>query len=120
MIEQLQNDPSAHVRRIILTHLRDFSYEKKKGPLLNLALAGPLEDRTYVEAVELAADGCEDQFWSDYSSHRKISGAKDWDRATHQLVWRLHGDSMIADMVARMLMSEVSTEDRRELVASSR
>ena len=118
MIEQLQDDPSAHVRRVILTHLRDFSYEKKKEVLLNLTLAGPLEDRTYVEAVGLAADGCEDQLWADYSSHRKISGAKDWDRAAHQLVWRLHGDSMIADMVARMLMPEVSTEDRRELVAS--
>jgi putative membrane-bound dehydrogenase-like protein len=118
MIEQLQDDPSAHVRRVILTHLRDFSYEKKKGILLNLALAGPLEDRTYVEAVGLAADGYEDQLWADYSSHRKISGAKDWDRAAHQLVWRLHGDSMIADMVARMLMPEVSIEDRRGLVAS--
>jgi putative heme-binding domain-containing protein len=118
MIEQLQDDPSAHVRRVILTHLRDFSYEKKKEVLLNLALAGPLEDRTYVEAVGLAADGCEDQLWADYSSYRKISGAKDWDRAAHLLVWRLHGDSMIADMVARMLMPEASVKDRRELVAS--
>ena len=118
MIEQLQNDPSAHVRRVILTHLRDFSYEKKKEVLLSLVLAGPLADRTYVEAVGLAADGCEDQLWADYSSHLKIAGAKDWDHATHQLVWRLHGDSMIEDMVARMLMPEVSTEDRRELVAS--
>lgn len=118
MIKQLQDDSSAHVRRAILTHLRDFSYEKKKGVLLNLVLAGPLADRTYVEAVGLAADGCENQLWSDYSSHRKISGAKDWDRAAHQLVWRLHGDSMIAGMVARMLMPEVSTEDRKELVAA--
>ena len=62
----------------------------------------------------------ENQLWSDYSSHRKISGAKDWNRAAHQLVWRLHGDSMIADMVARMLMPEVSTEDRKELVCRTR
>jgi putative heme-binding domain-containing protein len=77
-----------------------------------------MKDRTYLEAVGLAADGDEDSLWADYCKVRKISGANDWDRQAHLLAWRLHGDSMIEDMVNRMLMKEVSPEHRKELVAS--
>ena len=118
MIEKLRNDKSAHVRRIILTHLRDFPYSKKKSVLLDLVLSGDMKDRTYLEAVGLAADGDEDSLWADYCKVRKISDANDWDRQAHLLAWRLHGDSMIEDMVARMLMTEVAPEHRKELVAS--
>jgi putative membrane-bound dehydrogenase-like protein len=117
-IELLSKDESAHVRRIILTHLRDFSYDKKKQVLLDLIVAGSMEDRTYLESVGLAADGVEDQLWADYSQHRNLSGAKDWDRQAHLLAWRLHGDSMIGDLVDRMLMNHVSSEHRCELVSS--
>ena len=117
-IELLSKDESAHVRRIILTHLRDFSYEKKKQVLLDLIVAGSMEDRTYLESVGLAADGVEDQLWADYCQHRNLSGAKDWDRQAHLLAWRLHGDSMIGDLVDRMLMNHVSSEHRCELVSS--
>ena len=118
MIEKLKNDKSAHVRRIILTHLRDFPYSKKKSVLLDLVLSGDMKDRTYLEAVGLAADGDEDSLWADYCKVRKISDANDWDRQAHLLAWRLHGDSMIKDMVARMLMTEVAPEHRKELIAS--
>ena len=118
MIEKLRNDKSTHVRRIILTHLRDFPYSKKKSVLLDLVLSGDMNDRTYLEAVGLAADGDEDSLWAEYCKVRKISDANDWDRQAHLLAWRLHGDSMIEDMVARMLMKEVSPEHRKELVAS--
>ena len=118
MIEKLRNDKSAHVRRIILTHLRDFPYSKKKSVLLDLVLSGDMKDRTYLEAVGLAADGDEDSLWGEYCKVRKISDANDWDRQAHLLAWRLHGDSMIKDMVARMLMTEVAPEHRKELVAS--
>jgi len=117
-IELLSKDESAHVRRIALTHLRDFPYEKKKKVLLDLILAGAMEDRTYLEAVGLAADGVEDLLWADYCQHRNISGAKDWNRQAHLLAWRLHGDSIVEQMVARMLLPEVSPGHRMELVAS--
>ena len=118
MMQKLRNDKSAHVRRIILTHLRDFPYSKKKSVLLDLVLSGDMKDRTYLEAVGLAADGDEDSLWAEYCKARKISNANDWDRQAHLLAWRLHGDSMIEDMVDRMLMTEVSPEHRKELVAS--
>ena len=118
MMEELRNDKSAHVRRIILTHLRDFPYSKKKSVLLDLVLSGDMKDRTYLEAVGLAADGDEDLLWADYCKVRKILDANHWDRQAHLLAWRLHGDSMIEDMVDRMLMTEVSPEHRKELVAS--
>ena len=118
MMEELRKDKSAHVRRIILTHLRDVPYNKKKSILMDLILSGDLEDRTYLESVGLAADGDEDSLWSEYCKTRKISHANNWDRQAHLLAWRLHGDSIIEDMVARMLMAEVSPEHRRELVAS--
>ena len=118
MIEQLVKDESAHVRRIILTHLRDFPYSKKKGVLLDLVLSGDMKDRTYLESVGLAADGVEDQLWTDYSKVREISNPNDWDRQAHLLVWRLHGNSMIDDMVSRMLLPEVSAIHRMELVGS--
>ena len=118
MMGELRNDKSAHVRRIILTHLRDFPYSKKRSVLLDLVLSGDMEDRTYLEAVGLAADGDEDSLWADYCKVRKISDANDWDRQAHLLAWRLHADSMIEDMVDRMLMTKVSPEQRKELVAS--
>ena len=118
MMEELRNDKSAHVRRIILTHLRDFPYSKKKSVLLDLVLSGDMKDRTYLEAVGLAADGDEDSLWADYCKVRKISDANHWDRQAHLLAWRLHGDSMIEEMVDRMLMTDVAPEHRKELVAS--
>ncbi len=118
LLKMVRKDQSAHVRRIALTHLRDFSYEKKKDLLLDLIASGSMEDRTYLESVGLAADGSEDELWCDYCKLRKITSAKDWDREAHLLAWRLHGDSMIEDMVTRMLMTEVAPEHRKELVAS--
>jgi putative membrane-bound dehydrogenase-like protein len=118
MMGELRNDKSAHVRRIILTHLRDFPYSKKRSVLLDLVLSGDMEDRTYLEAVGLAADGDEGSLWADYCKVRKISDANDWDRQAHLLAWRLHADSMIEDIVDRMLMTKVSPEQRKELVTS--
>ncbi len=118
MIERLSHDPSAQVRRIILTHLRDFPYLRKRKILLGLITSGNLEDRTYLESVGLAADGFEDELWSDYSNLRKIYAAADWDRQAHLLAWRLHGDSIIDGLVDRMLLAEVSPEHRMELVAA--
>ena len=57
LIQNLGRDESAHVRRVSLTHLRDFAYKRKKDVLLDLITAGSLEDRTYLESVGLAADG---------------------------------------------------------------
>ena len=85
---------------------------------MDLVLSGDMKDRTYLEAVGLAADGDEDSLWADYCKVRKILDANDWDRQAHLLAWRLHGDSMIKDMVARMLMTEVAPEHRKELIAS--
>ena len=118
LLKMVSKDQSAHVRRIALTHLRDFSYEKKKDLLLDLITGGSMEDRTYLESVGLAADGSEDELWSDYCKLRKITSAKGWDREAHLLVWRLHGDSMVQDMVERMLMKDLSVKHRMELVAS--
>ena len=99
LIQNLRRDQSSHVRRVALTHLRDFAYERKKEVLLDLITVGSLEDRTYLESVGLAADGSEDELWSDYCKLRKISSPKDWDRQAHLLAWRLHGDTMIEDLV---------------------
>ena len=118
LLKMVSKDKSPHVRRIALTHLRDFSYEKKKDLLLDLIAGGSMEDRTYLESVGLAADGSEDELWSDYCKLRKITSAKGWDREAHLLVWRLHGDSMVQDMVERMLMKDLSVKHRMELVAS--
>ncbi len=118
LLKMVCKDQSPHVRRIALTHLRDFSYEKKKDLLMDLIIVGSMEDRTYLESVGLAADGSEDELWSDYCKLRKISSAKSWDREAHLLVWRLHGDSMVQDMVERMLMKDLSVKHRMELVAS--
>ena len=60
-----------------------------------------MEDRTYLESIGLAADGDEDSLWSEYCKTRKISHANNWDRQAHLLAWRLHGDSIIEDMVSR-------------------
>ena len=118
LLKMVSKDQSPHVRRIALTHLRDFSYEKKKDLLMDLITVGSMEDRTYLESVGLAADGSEDELWSDYCKLRKITSAKGWDREAHLLVWRLHGDSMVQDMVERMLMKDLSVKHRMELVAS--
>jgi putative heme-binding domain-containing protein len=118
MLEMLSGNQSSHVRRIALTHLRDFSYEKKKRVLLDLIVSGSMEDRTYLEAVGLAADGSENKLWSDYCNLQNITSPKDWDREAHLLAWRLHGNSMVQDMVTRMLMQGVSVDHRLELVSS--
>ena len=48
LAKQLSDDPSLHVRRTILTNLRDIPYTQKKELLLRLAGKG-LSDRTYLE-----------------------------------------------------------------------
>ena len=118
LIQKLSRDESPHVRRVALTHLRDFAYERKKEVLLDLITAGSMEDRTYLESVGLATDGSENELWSDYCNLQNITSPKDWDREAHLLAWRLHGNSMVQDMVTRMLMQGVSMDHRLELVSS--
>ena len=107
LTQSMADETSPHVRRTMLTHLRNVPYPEKRALLLTLATNSDFEDRTMLEAFGLAVDGEEDQFWADYAKMRGIKGAADWNRSDHLLAWRLHSSSLLPHMVDRICMDSL-------------
>jgi putative membrane-bound dehydrogenase-like protein len=86
---QLSKDPSADVRREVAVSLRNETYSISQNVILSLAAAYEGNDRYYLEALGLAAEGKEEDL---YPSLNKSLGAEPlkWSTSFADLVWRLH------------------------------
>ena len=108
-------DPSPAVRRELAVALRGLPLETIRPYLLELAAGFDGQDRTYLEAIGLAAEPYADALYPDLKM-RLGDEPRNWSPAFAELVWRLHPTSALPDLAAHCRKSGQSLAERRRTI----
>jgi putative membrane-bound dehydrogenase-like protein len=114
---QLSKDPSAAVRREVAVSLRDQPYAAAGETILSLATAYEGNDRFYLEALGLAAEGKEEEL---YPVLNKSLGAEPlkWSANYADLIWRLHPKLAVSSLRERAGSDQLSEASRKQAMVS--
>ena len=110
IIKELVRDPSPQVRRELAIALRHQNGAEAAALWAELALQYDGQDRWYLEALGIGADGNWDEF---YEAWRSAAGDK-WDTpAGHDIVWRSRASAAASDL-AHLIASAASSGNLQE------
>ncbi len=98
------------LRREILLSLRDVSFEKSSGILLELIKHYDGSDRWYLEAIGTAAEGKEEKL---YALLEKPTSSLKWDTKLANIIWRLHPESAVESFKLRAISKDLSQSERK-------
>ncbi len=115
LAHKLAEDPSAAVRREVAVSLRDVPAEKCLSLLVALARQFDGQDRAYLEALGLGAEGKEGAL---YAALPKPASPAQWTDAFTGLVWRLHPDQSVPDIQARLAAPGLSPAQRNQMLTA--
>ena len=116
---QLQNDPSAFVRREIAVALRDLPFEKTKPVLMELVKQYDGEDMWYLNALGDAMFGHEAEVYPEIK--QLLASDKtpvEWNKKMSMLAWRLHPAVALDDLLLRANAPVLDAEERRAAVTA--
>ena len=109
VLEKLVVDPSPQVRREVALALRDVESPRAPEMWTQLASQYDGQDRWYLEALGIAADGRWDSFFRAWRLHN----AENWSSpAARDIVWRARSAGAIP-MLADLILDESTTEKDR-------
>ena len=106
------NEPSAAVRREVALSLRDAPAHRKAVYLAYLLQRCRADDRTYLEACGLGAEGAEEMVWNNVRNSARIVNALEWPDAFARITWRLHPRAAVGALTERALSDTLSREAR--------
>ncbi len=109
----LVTDPSPAVRREVAIALRDVPLEKSRDLLFELARGYDGEDRFYLEAFGIAADGKEEALYPELRA-RYGGDAAGRSGTFRRLAWRLHPLAAVPELRARAMDRDLDPEARME------
>ena len=116
---QLQNDPSAFVRREMAVALRDLPFEKTKPVLMELVKQYDGEDMWYLNALGDAMFGHEAEVYPEIK--QLLASDKtpvEWNKKMSMLAWRLHPAVALDDLLLRANAPVLDAEERRAAVTA--
>lgn len=109
-LEMLVNDPSPQVRREVALALRHNQSASAAALWAALAAQYDGEDRWYLEALGIAADGQWERFFAAW----KQQNAEDWTSpAARNIVWRARSSEAIP-MLTSLILDPSTTEEQRQ------
>lgn len=111
---RIVRDDDAFVRASAAQVLRDLDWAEAESDLVALAMRYEGSDRTYLEALGLAAEGKESEL---YARLKQDFGGDqlDWFRFT-PMAWRLHPEGCVADLLPRIADAGAPLEQRKQLL----
>lgn len=112
----LARDASPAVRREVAIALRDVSFSESRDLLLDLARGYDGNDRWYLDAFGIGADGKEEALYPLLLEEFAGADPLKWDASFADIVWRLHPDAAIDALRARAKAAELDPEARRQAV----
>ncbi|AQG82612.1 PVC-type heme-binding CxxCH protein [Spirosoma montaniterrae] len=112
LLGNLSIDPNAAVRREVAIALRDVPYADCRNMLLNLVKGYDGQDRYYLTALGIAADGKEESLFADLRPALPADPAE-WDQRTANLIWELHPKTAV-DLVKKRVEAPSLTADARQ------
>jgi putative membrane-bound dehydrogenase-like protein len=117
LLGNLSRDPSAAVRREVAIALRDVPYFDCRLMLLNLVKGYDGQDRWYLNALGLAADGKEEALMADLRQTMPDNPVE-WNQRTANLVWELHPASMVSQLKKRAETQTLTADSRRQAIVA--
>ncbi|MES2828736.1 MAG: PVC-type heme-binding CxxCH protein [Bacteroidota bacterium] len=114
---QLSKDPSAAVRREVAVSLRNLPFNKASEIVMALAASYEGNDRYYLEAIGLGAEGKEEELYPLLNS--KIGGdALQWSQPFADIVWRLHPKAAVSALKARAGSDQLSEAQKKQAIVT--
>lgn len=111
IIRQLIADPSSAVRREIAIYLRDLKGSEKHDLAVKLfSTFNDENDRHYLEACGMAADGIEAVVWAELAKAQP--SALQWSPAFARITWRLLPQAAVPALIERVKSPALSAEAR--------
>ena len=123
VISMLADDANAAVRREVALTLRatpENHFEKllKLGILVGLAQRFDGQDRTYLEALGLGAEGIESDVFLAAKKLMNMNSPNAWSDAFAKIAWRLHPAEAVSDFKARALNDKLTPDQRKLMVTA--
>ncbi|GAB3546703.1 PVC-type heme-binding CxxCH protein [Spirosoma fluminis] len=117
LLGNLSSDPNPAVRREVAVALRDIPYVDCRYMLLNLLKGYDGQDRFYLHALGIAADGKEEAVFADLRPSLPTDPLE-WDQRTASLMWQLHPASSVTMLKKRAEAQTLSAEARKQAVTT--
>lgn len=117
LLGNLSVDPSAAVRREVAIALRDVPYIDCRRMLLNLVNGYDGQDRYYLNALGIAADGKQEALFADLRLTLPADPLT-WDQRTANLIWELHPTQAVALLKKRAEAPTLTADARRQAVVA--
>jgi putative membrane-bound dehydrogenase-like protein len=115
MAAAMAKDPSAAIRREVAVSLRDVAAADSLPILVSLAQGFDGQDRAYLEAFGLGAEGKEAAVYAALSQQFGADPLS-WSDATAGLAWRLHPPAAVPAFKARALAANLSETQRKQML----
>jgi putative membrane-bound dehydrogenase-like protein len=109
----LATDESPAVRRELAVALRDVPADQKKDWVAKLLTKLPEDDRHYLEACGLAAEGAESEIWEDLHSRLEDDNPLTWPDTFAKITWRLQPPAAIPALVKRATSDRLTPEQNQ-------
>lgn len=114
---QLTKDPSAAVRREVAVSLRNLPFSAMKEIFMPLAMAYEGNDRYYLEALGLAAEGKEEELYTLLNA--KMGGEPlKWTQPFADLVWRLHPEAAVSALKQRAGSDQLTADQQKQAIVA--
>jgi putative membrane-bound dehydrogenase-like protein len=115
---RLARDPSPAVRREVAISLRDIPLASSRDIILELAEGYDGEDRWYLEALGMAADGKEEALYPLLRARLGNPDPKEWDARFAGITWRLHPKAALEELKARARSAAVPEAERQRAIVA--
>ncbi|MDB4721883.1 c-type cytochrome [Verrucomicrobiales bacterium] len=115
---KVAKDSDPAVRRELATALRNTPFEDAGDHIVELAKGYDGEDRTYLDALGIAATGKETEA---YNAIGRAMGNKEpnqWSKAFSNIVWRLHPEKSALMLAGRAMAAGVSDTQKKAAVVA--
>jgi len=117
LLGNLSLDPNAAVRREVAVAVRDMPYQDCRYIIQNLVKGYDGQDRYYLNALGVAADGKQDYVFADLRPTLPENPAN-WDYRTANLVWELHPTAAVPMLAKRADALTLSADARKQAVTT--
>ncbi|MCB1078537.1 MAG: c-type cytochrome, partial [Verrucomicrobiae bacterium] len=117
-MDRLVNDEEVAVRREVAVSLRFVDADKKLPWVVALFRQMPADDRMYLEACGLAAEGAESEVWEALRRELKDASPAAWSDAFAWATWRLQPPAAVLALVERVKNASLTADQRDRALAT--
>ena len=117
LLGNLSLDRNAAVRREVAVTVRDMPYRDSRYIIQNLVKGYDGQDRYFLNALGIAADGKQDYVFADLRPTLPENPA-DWDDRTANLVWELHPTAAVPMLAKRANTPTLSADARKQAITT--